>query len=493
MKDPGPITMYQPALPPRAKQREALERLEGRRYFALLMAMRTGKTKVALDDFGRLWAAGKVDDMQVIAPAGVYRTWVGQVETHVGSPLKEQLRVHVWDASETSRGHQIALEDFLAYRGPRLLLLNVEALSTVKRARELALKFASQRRVLGVVDESTTIKNYKAKRSKFVVRKLGPLQTARRILTGLVSPTSPLDVYMQFEYLKPGLLGFTDYWNFRSRYAIMVPKMIGGRRIEVVDGYRDEADLRERMQPHSFRVRLEDCYDLPPKTYQVREVPLSDEQARLYREMRDYATAKIAEAEHVTATIVITQMLRLHQILCGHTRTDLGDLKEIPEHRTEAVMEILEEYGPEGKAIIWCCYDQDVQKISAQLIHSYGSGSTARFWGGNKQTREAEEKRFLTDPKCRFMVATPAAGGRGRTWVVADLVVYHSNQNNLEHREQSEERPQGVDKAKSVLYVDLVAMAPWGPTIDHKFLNALRGKIDMAAAINGDSWREWIV
>jgi SNF2 family DNA or RNA helicase len=248
------------------------------------------------------------------------------------------------------------------------------------------------------------------------------------------------------------------------------------------------------MAPHSFRVLLKDCYDLPPKTYQVREVPLTDEQERLYREMRDYATAKLSEQEHVTATIVITQMLRLHQILCGHVRNDLGEVREVSENRTDAVMEVLEEYGPDGKAIIWACYDPDVQKIAARLAREYGPGSVARFWGGNRSTREEEEAKFKTDPQCRFMVATAAAGGRGRTWDMADLVIYYASKNDLEHREQSEERPQNVGKVNSVLYVDLVAVPSWGgTTVDHKFLNALRGKIDMAATISGDDWREWIV
>jgi SNF2 family DNA or RNA helicase len=113
----------------------------------------------------------------------------------------------------------------------------------------------------------------------------------------------------------------------------------------------------------------------------------------------------------------------------------------------------------------------------------------ARFWGGNRDTREDEERRFLNDPQCQYMVATAAAGGRGRTWTVADLVVYYSNTADLEHRSQSEERAQGVDKVNSVLYVDLIAPG----TVDEKMLSTLRRKINMAAAITSDTWREWVI
>jgi SNF2 family DNA or RNA helicase len=411
--------------------------MEGREFFALLMAMRTGKTKVVLDDFGRRWVAGEVDDLLVVAPAGVYRTWETAVREHVGEPLAAELRVLTWSAQDTGKAASDLLRRFEAHPGPRLLLVNVEALSSVRRARELVVRFASQRRCYGAVDESTIIKNQGAKRTKFLLREVSPLLAVRVIMSGLPTPKSPLDAFSQFEFLRHGCLGFSNWWSFRARYAITRRQVIGGRAIDLVVGYRDEDELAQRIAPHSFRCRLEDCYDLPAKTYQVREVPMTDEQERIYREVRDYATARLSEEAHVTATQVITQILRLHQVLCGHTRDETGVEHEIPENRTRAVL----------------------------------------------------ERRFLTAPRCRRMIATAAAGGRGRTWTVADLVVYHSNTQNLEHRSQSEERAQGVDKTTSVLYVDLVTPG----TVDVKFLRSLREKIDMADRINGDNWREWVV
>jgi SNF2 family DNA or RNA helicase len=468
--------------------------MEGREEFALLMSMRTGKTKATLDDFGRLWDQGKADDLLVIAPAGVYRTWVGAIEDDVGEPLASQLRVHVWSASngqsEAARTRQDA---FFAHPGPRALLINVEALSTVKRAQDAALKFASQRRCYTAVDESTTIKNHRSKRGRLVAERIGPLSKYRRILSGLLAPQSPLDVFNQFHFLKPGILGFRSFWAFKSRYAVIVRQFFGGRTFDMVTGFRDIDDIERRMAPHSYRVRLEDCYDLPPKTYAVREVQLTDDQEKAYRDMKEFATTKLASGDHVTATQVMVQMLRLHQILCGHATDEEGRVHAVGENRTQELLDLLEEHG-EGKAIIWCSYDYDVQSVSKAVQKVYGEGSVARFWGGNLSTREEEEKRFKEDPSCRFMVATAAAGGRGRTWTVADLVVYYSNTGNLEHREQSEERAQGVGKSDSVLYVDLVAVRKSGAkTVDHRWLEALRGKIDMAAKINGDDWKFWVI
>jgi hypothetical protein len=203
--------------------------------------------------------------------------------------------------------------------------------------------------------------------------------------------------------------------------------------------------------------------------------------------------------------VVIAQILRLHQLLCGHTRDEQGNLHEVPENKTNQLLEILDDYA--GKAVIWCSYDYNIQKLTEALRKRFGHaddcayqvGETcncnlpknivARFWGGNTATREDEEKVFLNHPDCRFMLATPAAGGRGRTWSVADLVVYFSSTYDLEHRDQSEQRVQGLNKERQVDYIDLIAPG----TVEEKILSVLRKKINLATMITGDAWKQWIV
>jgi hypothetical protein len=113
----------------------------------------------------------------------------------------------------------------------------------------------------------------------------------------------------------------------------------------------------------------------------------------------------------------------------------------------------------------------------------------ACFWGGNANVREQEELRFRTSADCRFLVATPDAGGKGRTWDVADLAIFYSNRDDLEKRDQAEQRTMGKDKSRGVDNIDLVVPG----TVDEKILHALRNKIDMATTINGDNYRSWVV
>jgi len=475
---------YQSKREPRAKQREALDLLKGHDAFALLMAMRTGKTKVVLDDWGKLAASGSVSGLLVIAPAGVYRTW----ETAIREDLGVAATVYTWVSGGKSRVKaKASLAAFTQASGPRILLMNVEALSSVAEARELTLTFLAADPTMTVIDESVIIKNPSSKRTKFIVDKLAPLSKYRRILSGLPTPRSPLDLYTQFAFLNPNIIGIRSFWAFKNRYAILKPIMVGGRMIRIVDGYRDTEQLQRLIAPHSFRCRLEDCYDLPASDYSIRGGALTDEQRRIYSSLKQFATASLANEKHITATIVITQILRLHQVLCGIVTDEEGNTHHIPEHRTAELLSLLDDY--DGKAIVWCSYDANIRHVAAALEKEYGAGSVARFWGGNATTREEEEIQFKTNPACRFMVATASAGGRGRTWHGANLVIYYSNTYDLDHRSQSEERVKAVGKTTQVAYVDLVARE----TIDEKIINVLRSKIDMAATITGDAWREWLV
>jgi SNF2 family DNA or RNA helicase len=479
---------YSPSLPLWTHQAKGLEELRRNEAFALLMEPRTGKTATILAEFGELEMQGTLKSMLVIAPAGCYLGWKDDAPKHLASELNARMQIYDWSARKDKAADKEELRKFLEYQGPRILLVNVEALSKVIRARDLCVKFLKQGPAMMVVDESTCIKGYAAKRTKFIIS-IRQLACRRRILSGLPSPQGPLDLWSQFYFLDPMILRLFTFIEFRRDYAVMVRKPFGpkGRMVDIVTGYKNIDRLADRIRPYSYRVKLEDCYDLPPKIYMRRDVEMTPEQKRIYESILAFAVAHLGEQEYVTATLVITQILRLHQVICGHTTSDNGEQISIPENRTGQLLELLEEYPETTKAVIWCSYDADVRKVTKALTEKYGTVS--RFWGGNMATREEEERQFKTDPARRFMVATPAAGGRGKTWDMADLNVYYSSTPNLEHRFQSEERTQIKGKSNSVAYVDLMCRG----SVEEKIVQALRAKIDISTTINGDNYRSWLI
>lgn len=463
--------------------------------FAWLMEMGTGKTYINLVEWQAMVEARELDTLVVVAPAGAYRNWYldksdaqqAEIRAHLDPELLRQMVTAGWVSGGGAEAKR-QLERLVRTRGrPRALFVNVEALSVDSGAAE-AIRAVAGPRTMMTVDESTTIKSPDAKRSKRVVQ-LGQLMGARRIMTGLVSPNSPLDLFMQFNFLDWRILGHESWTNFQARYAIIVKQMFPGARwpTKVVKGYRNVGELQELIKPYSYRVLKSECLDLHPKTYQPREVELTDEQRRIYGEIKEFATSQLSEDAHVTATAVIVQLIRMHQVVCGHVVDEEGNIHDVKSRRIDAILEVLGEHR--GKAIIWCTYHRELQKIVAALEKEYGPGSTAQFHGGNLKTRGEEEQRFLGDPSCQFMVATQSAGGRGNTWVNADLAIYAANSYNLEMRQQSEDRNHRKGQTKPVTYVDVIARG----TVEEKIVRALRQKIDLATAITGENYREWLI
>lgn len=487
---------------PMKHQTEALRRIRERPrspspddVFALLMEMGTGKSKVVVDEWQNRVAGGDVRDLLIVAPAGSYRNWTEDKSDEQPSELRAHLDPDLYDdalRATWQSGSPAALKrvgDLLRAKNgrPRVLAVNVEALSTVEAARTACGMFLRSGRAMMVVDESTVIKSYKAKRSKNTVD-LGRMAAARRILTGMVAPRSPLDLFMQFNFLDWRIIGLRNFFAFRNRYAIVKKQDFGGRMVDIVVGFRNVQELQAKIAPYSYRVTKEECLDLEPKTYSVRDVPLTKEQVRMYKEMRDYATAEIAASgTFVTAQAVISQLLRLHQIVCGHTKDENGSVLDVPSNRVRAVVDLLDEH--DGKAIIWTTYDHELRKLMHGIGEEFGPQSVVGFWGGNRKERAEGERRFLSDPNCRYMVATPAAGGRGNTWNVANLVIYAANSYDLELRSQSEDRCHRRGQTRKVTYVDLVSRG----TVDERIIKALRKKIDIASMINGDNYREWLI
>ena len=366
-----------------------------------------------------------------------------------------------------------------------VLIMNVEAFST-KKGTEFAFKFLRSHKTLMVVDESTTIKTPTSKRTKSILT-LGKHAAYRRILTGSPVTKSPLDLYSQCAFLDEELLGHVSYYAFRNRYAHMVERNFGGRRVQIVGSYKRLDELEEILKEFSYRVLKEDCLDLPEKIYIKRNVELTDEQTKAYATMKSAALASL-NGKLATAPHVLTQMMRLHQITCGHLKNDDGTTTELKNNRLDELLDLLDE--TEGKAIIWANYIHDIEHITKAIKKKYGDDSIVQYYGAidTKQRQEGIKKFQDPNSPARFFIGNPQTGGYGITLTAANTVVYYSNGYDLEKRLQSEDRAHRIGQKKSVTYVDLVAPK----TIDEKIRKALRAKINIASEILGEELKDWI-
>jgi SNF2 family DNA or RNA helicase len=474
---------YKFKTPPYKHQLKALEKSWNKETYGYFMEMGTGKTKVLIDNAAMLYDKGKIDGVLIVCPKGVMGTWHKQeIPTHLPDHI-ETVSVS-WQANITKSQSRLLGNLFKTGEELHILVLNVEALSTQK-GTDFAKKFMLSHNTLMAIDESTTIKNPKAKRTKNILG-MAKMAKYRRILTGSPVTKNPLDLYSQCEFLDEHHLDFTSYYAFRNRYAEMKTLHMHGRQIQVVSHFKNLDELSEQLKTFSYRVLKEDCLDLPPKIYMKREIELTKEQKKVYEEMKDEALANL-NGKQITTMTVLTQLMRLQQITCGHFVADDGTTQEIKNNRLSELMDILDEV--EGKAIIWCHWQKDIKLIKEALIKEYGPRSVVDYYGLTPQDKRQKHKdSFQNDSKVRFFVGTPQTGGYGLTLTAANTVIYYSNGYDLEKRIQSEDRAHRIGQKKAVTYIDIMAE----DTVDHKITKSLRKKINIASKVMGEELRSWI-
>ena len=468
---------------PYAHQLTALEKSWNKENYAYFMEMGTGKTKVLIDNVAMLYDKGKIDGVLIIAPKGVVKTWYEQeLPTHLPNHI-ENVSV-LWQPNITKTQQEKLESLFKIETSLHILVMNVEALSTEKGVK-FASKFLNSHKVLMAIDESTTIKTPTAKRTKNIIG-LGKLSKYRRIMTGSPVTKNPLDLYTQCEFLDPYLLDHASYYSFRNRYAVMKSMHVRGRTIQVVHEFQNLAELSDKLKDFSYRVLKKDCLDLPPKNWTKRHITLSKEQQKVYDEMKKTALATLNGK--VTSTMnVITQLMRLQQITCGHFTADDGSTQLISNNRITELMDVLDE--TEGKAIIWGHWQKDIQNMVDEIEKVHGPESVVSYYGLTPQDeRQDNIRKFQDDPRCRFMVGTPSTGGYGITLTAANTVIYYSNGYDLEKRLQSEDRAHRIGQKKNVTYVDIIAEK----TVDEKIVKSLRKKINIASEVLGEELKDWI-
>ena len=475
---------YKFKTPPYEHQLKALEMSWAKPYFAYFMEMGTGKSKVLLDNIAMLYDAGKINGALIVAPKGVVGTWYKQeIPTHLPDHIENE--VVLWQANITKGQSKKLGTLFKSGEELHVLIMNVEAFSTQKGV-DFARKFLSCHNTLMAIDESTTIKNPDAKRTKNIC-KISEGVKYRRILTGSPITKSPLDLYKQCEFLYPELLGHSSYSTFRTRYAVMKTANFGGRSVQIVVGYRNLSELSEKLKPFSYRVLKDDCLDLPAKTFMKRIIKLTPEQEKIYGQMKRLALAEMEGKTMSTAT-VLTQLMRLQQINCGHFTADDGTIKNIKNNRIPELLDTLEEIH--GKVVIWAHYQHDVETIVEHVKKEYGDNSVVTYYGLTPMNERQDNIQKFQDSESpvRFLVGTTQTGGYGITLTAASTMIYYSNGYDLEKRQQSEARIDRIGQHFPMTYIDLMVEN----TIDERIVKALRKKVNIATQIMGEELKAWI-
>ena len=470
-----------------AHQKEGVEFLVKRPSAGLFFVMGTGKSRTALVAAQQLFSEKKIDRLLVLCPASVRYAWRTEIDK-----LEADGLLFVPCIYDTKK--QIM---YGAKRSSESTILPVAVLSysllPQKRHVETLVKWCSDGRTALVCDESSWLKSRTAKQTKGA-KQIGECCSYRWLLTGTPIANSPLDLYGQSLVMSNGngpLKGFKNYWHFQARYAILNTMNLGPRKtFNRVIGYQNLDELTARFAPYVLRRTKQECLDLPPKTYEVREVTLTPETWKIYQELKREAMLCLPETDEHPVPNAAVRIMRLCQLTSGFAGQVIsGDDPEVMENQGKdvssekldwVVEEILNgELANEQAIVIWTRWRRErirLQEMFATKIEVY------RIFGGQQErNRSAELGLFASSTKRRILIAQQHAGGFGLNLTAASTAVYMSNSFSYTDRIQIEDRCHRIGQTNPVLYIDVVAVGPNGQrTVDHHVLDCLRNKRSVA-------------
>lgn len=459
---------------PTDAQRKAYAKKAGRDVFGLLMAPGTGKTKIEIDDCARLYRAKEVNLVLNFAPNGVHANWAEQIATHLHPDIPRAVATYRAGRSPKALDLVMAQTDVL-----RFININIEALSH-KSGIEFVRKLMRGNRVRVHLDESQRIKTPGAKRTRNAW-KVGAEAVSRDILSGTSITQGVENLYGQFRFLDWRILGCRTFAEFKAQYCIEA-----GPYRKIV-GYRNLDELKQRMEPWVFIASLEDCLDLPERTFARHEVELSDEQRRIYNELRTRYVAELDSGQLLEAPMILTRLIRLQQVLAGHVPGEReGEWQPLPCPRLDAVVELAEDI--DDKFLVWCQWVPDVVQV-VQRLQAAGIGAVP-YYGGIPQLKcEENLQRWRQDTGIRALVGTPRKGGIGLTMNEANYAINYSHSYSTEDRIQSLARNYRMGQTRPVHYKDFVAPG----TIDTHILAAHRRNQEVAKILDDPQvFRRWL-
>ena len=445
---------YVPKIPLFDHQQKALALSANRESYALLWEMGLGKTAGIIANAGVLWADGKLTGVLVVAPKGVHNQWLTeQIPTHFNG----EYRCIPWKKKPLDPRE-------ISQRSTELVwfAINIDALRTEKGEEACKLFLAAHKKSsLIVLDESHTIKDSRAKRTKAAIE-IGKLAKYRRIATGTPIAKNVTDAWSQFNFLNPDILGHKYFTSFRNRYCVM-----GGWEGKQIVGQKNTEEFYGLIAPHSYRMTKEEALDLPPKIYITREYEMSAETERHYKDIKETLLTELDDGTILDAKNGAVAIGRLQQIICGHLPREDKTMMEIGGERLEVLLDIVSQRS--GPIVIWHRFIEDGNRIMEALK---AAGETAVRYFDTDAVRDEAKEAFLSG-RARCFVSNPATGGTGLNLQGAcQTAIYYSNSFKALDRWQSEDRIHRTGMTGAITYFDIVARK----SVDRTVLRNLRAK-----------------
>lgn len=444
--------------------------------FGLLFEMGCGKTLTAIAIAGAGYQMGKVERLLIVAPTSVVAVWPKELQEY--AKFKYTCKTLLGEKKQRIK----QIDDLLKFPFKALKVAVINYESTWRP--EILEKLKEFDADMVIADESQRIKTYDAAQSK-AMHELGDQARYKLILSGTPVQTAAIDIWSQYRFLDKTVFG-DNFFKFRGRYAIM-----GGYGNKKIVGYKDLEGLIKKEHSIAFRVTKDEALDLPEQTFETRKIQFSQKEKNLYERIKKDSYAELDGGGHITATTVLTRLLRLQQLAGGFlVQDDAQKPQLVSRAKLDTLADIIEDYviGSGKKLVIFARFIAEVKAIMelADKVLPKELKQVAIYGDIKKEDRGDIVKQFQEDPKTVLFIGQIDTAGTGITLTAADTCVYYSKNFNYATYSQSLSRIHRIGQRNCCTYIDLEIEG----TIDELISKALSRKEDMAKTVV-DNWRDF--
>ena len=429
----------------------------------------------AIAIMGAGYRMGHIKRVLIVAPTSVVAVWPQELENYAAFPFTVRALLGTRD----KRLKELNDLERFPYEHLKAAVINYEAV----RGDEIFEALQDYDADLIIADESQRIKTHDAAQSK-AMHQLGDRARYKLILSGTPVQNQAVDIFSQYRFLDPSIFG-DNFFAFRGRYCEM-----GGFNRKQIVRYKDLDTLIKKEHSIAYRVTKDEALDLPEQTFENRVIPMSKKERGIYDRLRRDGYAELEGSGTITATTVLTKLLRLQQFTGGFLVEDDATRPQLVSRgKLDALEDILQDYVVEGrkKLVIFARFLPEIHEIEALCSKVLGKAemrAVAIYGDIKKEERGAIVQRFQTDPATMAFIGQIDTAGTGITLTAADTCVYYSVNFNYATYSQSLSRIHRIGQKNRCTYIHLVAEK----TIDETILQALAKKEDLAKTVV-DNWR----
>ena len=434
------------------------------------------KTLTAIAIMGAGYRMKKIERVLIIAPTSVVAVWPKELEDY--ADFRYTCRTMLGDKATRLK----QMQDLIAFKLPALKVAAINYESTWREGIFEALQEYDADMI--ICDESQRIKTHDAEQSK-AIHKLGDAARYKLILSGTPVQNNAIDIWSQYRFLDSTVFG-RNFYAFKNHYCKM-----GGFGNKQIVGYKDLDDLIQKEHSIAFRITKEEAIDLPEQTFMTRKVQFDKKERQLYDRIRRDSFAELENGGQITATTVLTKLLRLQQLCGGFLVDDTATKPQLVSRaKLDALSDIIQDYVIEGgrKLVIFARFIAEVDSIielGEKLLGRQGKSLVAIYGAIPKEQRGAIVDQFQKDPDTVLFVGQIDTAGTGITLTAADTCVYYSKNFNFATYSQSLSRIHRIGQKNRCVYIDLEVEK----TVDETISKSLTKKEDLAKTIV-DSWRD---